>query len=54
MSENQFLTGLLYIDEKKKDFKTILNMIDEPLSDLKESALRPTKETLDQIMSDLM
>jgi 2-oxoglutarate ferredoxin oxidoreductase subunit beta len=52
--ENQFLTGLLYIDEKKKDFKTIMNMVDEPLTTLKADQLRPPKESLDKIMSELM
>jgi 2-oxoglutarate ferredoxin oxidoreductase subunit beta len=54
VAENQFLTGLLYIDEKKKDFKTILNVVDEPLITLQQNTLRPPKEALDKIMSELM
>ena len=51
-TDGQFLTGLLYIDEKKR-VKTLLNMIDEPLSSLKQDKLRPPKETLTQIMDSL-
>ncbi len=52
--DKQFLTGLLYIDEKKPDFTSQLNLADEPLALLKEDALRPPKEALDEIMKSLM
>lgn len=54
VTENQFLTGLLYIDENKKSFKKILNVIDQPLTGLKADQLRPSKEVLDKIMTELM
>lgn len=52
--EKQFLTGLLYIDENKPDFTSMLNLVDEPLALLKESQVRPPKEALTKIMSELM
>lgn len=53
-AEGQFLTGLLYIDEKKKDFKDILQLLDQPLVHLREDKLRPPREALDKIMAGLM
>jgi len=52
-TDGQFITGLLYIDEKKKDFKALMNMIDEPLASLKQDKLRPPKEALAKIMDSL-
>jgi len=52
--DGQFLTGLLYIDEKKKDFKDIMQIVDEPLVNLSQDKLRPSKEIMDKIMADLM
>ncbi len=53
-TDGQFLTGLLYIDEKKKDFGTIMNVVDEPLVNLTPDQLRPPKTALDEIMKSLM
>lgn len=52
--EKQFLTGLLYIDEKKQGFPKLMHLTDEPLAHLTESKLRPPKMALDEIMSSLM
>jgi 2-oxoglutarate ferredoxin oxidoreductase subunit beta len=52
--QRQFLTGLLYIDEHKLDFGTIMNIVDEPLATLKEEQVRPPKEVLAEIMTSLM
>ena len=52
--DGQFITGLLYIDEKKKDFGSIMNVVDEPLVNLTEAQLRPPKAALDAIMKELM
>lgn len=52
--EKQFLTGLLYIDENKPDFCSLMNIVDEPLATLKESVVRPGKAVLDEIMAELM
>ncbi len=53
-TDGQFLTGLMYIDEKKKDFKTIMDTVDEPLVSLQENKLRPPKTALAAIMTSLM
>ncbi len=51
--KQEFLTGLIYIDEKKPDFVSLLNVVEEPLATLPESRVRPPKEVLDEIMGDL-
>jgi 2-oxoglutarate ferredoxin oxidoreductase subunit beta len=52
--EKQFLTGLLYIDEGKPDFVSMMKVVDEPLASLQQDRLRPSKEALDKIMAELM
>ncbi len=52
--EKQFLTGLLYINEHKEDFTTIMHVSDEPLATLPQSKTRPPKEALTEIMNSLM
>lgn len=52
--EKQFLTGLLYIDEKRPDFTSLMHLTDQPLAALKEDVLRPGKEVLEEIMASLM
>lgn len=52
--EKQFLTGLLYIDEKKPDFMSLMDVDDTALALLKEDKLRPSKAALEEIMQSLM
>lgn len=52
--EKQFLTGLLYIDEKKPSFHESVDLVSTPLSFLPEGKLRPGKQALDEIMASLM
>jgi len=52
-AKQEFLTGLMYINEETPDFLTQLNMIDEPLATLPESKTRPPKSALDAIMAEL-
>jgi 2-oxoglutarate ferredoxin oxidoreductase subunit beta len=52
--EKQFLTGLLYINEHKDDFASIMHVGNEPLATLPESKTRPPKEALTAIMESLM
>ncbi len=52
--DKQFLTGLLYIDEKKQNFVDMMNVDDQPLALLKEDKLRPPKSAMDEIMASLM
>jgi len=46
----EVLTGVFYVDTKKQDFSTLLNMVDEPLATLPESRTRPGREVLQQLM----
>jgi 2-oxoglutarate ferredoxin oxidoreductase subunit beta len=49
----EVLTGLFYIDTKKPDFTQLLNLVEEPLATLPEGRVRPSRETLEQIMEAL-
>jgi 2-oxoglutarate ferredoxin oxidoreductase subunit beta len=52
--EKQFLTGLLYINENKDDFVSMMDTVDESLATLPESMTRPGKDVLENIMKELM
>lgn len=51
---NEFLTGLIYINESKPDFLTQLNMVDAPLATLPQERVQPSAEDLTEIMAALM
>jgi len=51
---NEFLTGLIYINEQKPDFLTLLNMTDHPLATLPQERTQPSEEDLREIMAELM
>jgi 2-oxoglutarate ferredoxin oxidoreductase subunit beta len=51
--KKQFVTGLLFIDESKPDFTSIMHLVDTPLATLSEKQLRPPKAVLDEIMESL-
>ena len=51
--KNEFVTGLLYVDSKRPDFLTTLNVVDKPLCQLTEEALRPKPEVLAKIMETI-
>jgi len=51
---NEFLTGLIYVNEDKPDFLTLLNAVDEPLAALPQARVQPTAEDLKKIMAELM
>ena len=53
-SPNEFLTGLIYINEEKPDFLTQLNMVEEPLATLPQKRVQPSPEDLQKIMQELM
>ena len=50
---NEFLTGLIYINESKPDFLTQLNMVDVPLATLPQERVQPSAEDLTEIMAAL-
>jgi 2-oxoglutarate/2-oxoacid ferredoxin oxidoreductase subunit beta len=49
----EILTGIFYINPAAKDFIERLNLIDEPLALLSQERIRPPKEVLDEVMSEL-
>jgi 2-oxoglutarate ferredoxin oxidoreductase subunit beta len=50
----QMLTGLVYLRPEKKSFLKQLNLVDDPLWSLSQDRTRPSRESLDEIMRDLM
>ena len=51
---DEFLTGLIYINEEKPDFLSLLNMVDDPLATLPQERTQPDTEDLKEIMAELM
>ena len=51
---NEFLTGLIYVNEEKPDFLSQLNMVDEALATLPQELTQPSAADLDAIMKELM
>jgi len=51
--KGEILTGLFYLDTQKPDFMEMLNVVDEPLATLPQSAVRPPKSVLDEVMEGL-
>ena len=51
--EGEVLTGVFYVNSKTPTFVDLLNMTDEPLATLPESAVRPGREVLEQVMEEL-
>ena len=51
--KGEIVTGLFYVDTKKPDFMETLNFVDQPLSTLPESSVRPSKKVLDDLMDGL-
>ena len=50
--KNLFLTGLLYLDTRKRTFLDILDLCDEPLALLDEDRLRPPAKVLDEVVAN--
>jgi 2-oxoglutarate ferredoxin oxidoreductase subunit beta len=51
---NEFITGLLYIDSERPSLAEVSNLTDTPLSQLPEEKLRPSPEALDQVMGEML
>ncbi len=52
-ARGEFATGILYIEPAKRDFVTLLNLVDEPLATLPLDRVRPGRAVLDEIMDSL-
>ena len=50
----EFATGLIYIDQSRSSFTALENLVDTPLAWLDEDVLRPTPEALAEVMADLL
>ena len=49
--EDKHVTGLLYFEEGKQTLDETENLVDIPLADLPEEMMRPSKETLDELLA---
>ena len=51
--KGEMLTGVFYVNTQTPTFMDILHLADEPLAKLPESAVRPPKQALEEIMEAL-
>src|ERR1700740_1677140 len=51
--KGEVLTGVFYVNPEAPSFIDLLNMTDQPLATLPESAVRPGREVLEQVMEEL-
>jgi 2-oxoglutarate/2-oxoacid ferredoxin oxidoreductase subunit beta len=51
--KDEVLTGVFYVNTQADSFLEMLNLTDEPLATLPESAVRPGREVLDAVMQEL-
>jgi 2-oxoglutarate ferredoxin oxidoreductase subunit beta len=49
----EFATGVLYVEPRKPDFLTMLNLVEEPLATLPLDRVRPSRAALDEVMESL-
>jgi 2-oxoglutarate/2-oxoacid ferredoxin oxidoreductase subunit beta len=50
----EFITGLVYVNEERPSFPELEKLVDVPLAHLPEVKIRPPKEVLDKLMLGLM
>ncbi|HEC23555.1 MAG TPA: 2-oxoacid:ferredoxin oxidoreductase subunit beta [Chloroflexi bacterium] len=50
-ANQEFITGLIYVDENRPTFREVSRLIDEPLVSLPEDVLRPSPEALEMVMN---
>ena len=51
--KGEVLTGVLYVDTQKPTFIELLNLPEQPIATLPESAIRPSQSVLEQVMEEL-
>jgi len=51
--KGEVLTGVFYVNPQAPTFMDVLNVTEEPLATLPESAVRPGREVLEQVMEEL-
>jgi 2-oxoglutarate ferredoxin oxidoreductase subunit beta len=52
-AKQEFITGLIYLDESRPTLPDLLELPETPLVHLSEQALRPPKEALDKLIASL-
>jgi 2-oxoglutarate ferredoxin oxidoreductase subunit beta len=52
--QQQFITGLIYVDENRRSLAETSHMIGTPLADLSDEQIRPPREALDRLMDHLI
>lgn len=51
--KQEFITGLLFIDESRQTLQDTMQLTDTPLVNLPEEQLRPAREQFERVMADL-
>jgi 2-oxoglutarate ferredoxin oxidoreductase subunit beta len=49
----QFVTGLIYVDENRPSFAEVSHLVDDPLVHLPPEVIRPPREALDRVIGEL-
>jgi 2-oxoglutarate ferredoxin oxidoreductase subunit beta len=52
-ARGEFATGIIYIQPDQDTFVDSLNLVEQPLAQLPQSAVRPPKAVLDELMAGL-
>ncbi len=52
--KQEFITGLIYINQTRQTLPQVLRLPEEPLGQFPEEQVRPTREALSKLMSELM
>ena len=53
-TKQEFLTGLLYINESRATLPDLMHITETPLAQLPEAKLRPSREAFAKVMAELM
>jgi 2-oxoglutarate/2-oxoacid ferredoxin oxidoreductase subunit beta len=53
-TKQEFLTGLLYINESRATLPDLMHMTETPLAELPEAKLRPSRDAFAKVMAELM
>jgi 2-oxoglutarate/2-oxoacid ferredoxin oxidoreductase subunit beta len=52
-ANQEFITGLIYVNESRPTLPQLMNLPETPLVQLPEASLRPPREALDKVMASL-
>lgn len=54
MQKQEFITGLIYFDDSRENLAEVENLGNEPLAQMPEEKLRPSRERLDETMAQFL